>query len=82
MDPHYYQCSRRTTSTEIETVFQRAINRQRSHKSFSMPIRCGQLSIIILIIFTVILLVVFMDEAGLPEESHESLKVIKVCILK
>ena len=42
LDPHYYQCSRRTTSTEIETVFQRAINRQRSHEKFSMPIRCGE----------------------------------------
>ena len=45
LDPHYYQCSRRTTSIEIETVFQRAINRQRSHNSFSMPIRCGKLII-------------------------------------
>ena len=42
LDPHYYQCSRRTTSIEIETVFQRAINRQRSHNSFSLPIRCGK----------------------------------------
>ena len=60
LDPHYYQCSRRTTSNEIDTVFSRAINRQRSHKRFSLPIHC----------------VVFMDEAGLPEESHESLKVL------
>ena len=44
LDPHYYQCSRRTTSTEIETVFQRAINRQHSHDGFSMPIRCGKLN--------------------------------------
>jgi len=42
LDPHYYQCSRRTTSIEIETVFQHAINRQRSHKKFSMPIHCGK----------------------------------------
>jgi len=42
LDPHYYQCSRRTTSKEIEIVFQRAINRQNSHDSFSMPIRCGK----------------------------------------
>lgn len=60
LDPHYYQCSRRTTSNEIEIVFSRAINRQRSHQHFNLPIIC----------------VVFMDEAGLPEESHESLKVI------
>ena len=60
LDPHYYQCSRRTTSNEIQTVFSRAINRQRSHSRFKLPIYC----------------VVFMDEAGLPEESHESLKVL------
>ena len=60
LDPHFYQCSRRTTSNEIQTVFSRAINRQRSHAKFSLPIYC----------------VVFMDEAGLPEESHESLKVL------
>ena len=60
LDPHYYQCSRRTTSNEIQTVFSRAINRQKSHLKNSLPINC----------------VVFMDEAGLPEESHESLKVL------
>ena len=41
-------------------VFSHAINRQRSHTNFKLPIYC----------------VVFMDEAGLPEESHESLKVL------
>lgn len=60
LDPHFYQCSRRTTSIEIRTVFQRAINRQRTQAQYSLPIYC----------------VVFMDEAGLPEESHESLKVL------
>lgn len=60
LDPHFYQCSRRTTSNEIQTVFSRAINRQHSHSKFRLPIYC----------------VVFMDEAGLPEESHESLKVL------
>ena len=60
LDPQHYQCSRRTTSNEIQTVFSRAINRQRSHSQFKLPIYC----------------VVFMDEAGLPEESHESLKVL------
>ncbi len=60
LDPHYYQCSRRTTSNEIDTVFSRAINRQKSHIRFKLPVNC----------------VVFMDEAGLPEESHESLKIL------
>ena len=60
LDPHFYQCSRRTTSNEIQTVFSRAINRQRSHNEFNLHLYC----------------VVFMDEAGLPEESHESLKVL------
>ena len=60
LDPHYYQCSIRTTSNEIQTVFSRAINRQKSHLEVSLRINC----------------VVFMDEAGLPEESHESLKVL------
>ena len=60
LDPHFYQCSRQTTSNEIQTVFTRAINRQHSHCMSKLPIYC----------------VVFMDEAGLPEESHESLKVL------
>ena len=60
LDPHPYQCSRRTTSTEIEKIFAIATKRQRDHKKFNMPTNC----------------VVFMDEAGLPEESHESLKVL------
>jgi len=60
LDPQTYQCSRRTTSNEISTVFSRAINRQRSHTKVPLPVYC----------------VVFMDEAGLPEERHESLKVL------
>ena len=60
LDPHFYQCSRQTTSNEIQMIFSRAINRQRSYTKSSLPIYC----------------VVFMDEAGLPEESHESLKVL------
>ena len=60
LDPYYYQCSRRTTSNEIQTVFTRAINRQKSNTHFNLSSNC----------------VVFMDEAGLPEESHESLKVL------
>lgn len=60
LDPLYYQCSRHTTSNEVEIVFSRAVNRQRSHQKFGQPIYC----------------VVFMDEAGLPEKRHESLKVL------
>ncbi|KAJ1631512.1 hypothetical protein T492DRAFT_54450 [Pavlovales sp. CCMP2436] len=52
----FYQCSRRSTSSDIESVFTRAIERQRS----ALSRRC----------------VVFMDEAGLPEERRESLKVL------
>ncbi len=60
LDPQIYQCSRRTTSKEITTVFSLAINRQRNHQTIPLPVYC----------------VVFMDEAGLPEERHESLKVL------
>ena len=60
LDPHYYQCSRRTTSNEIQMVYSRAINCQKSHVKNSLPINC----------------VVFMDEAGFPEQGHESLKVL------
>ena len=60
LDPHFYQCSRRTTSDEIEKVFGRAINRQRSLSKIRLPVSC----------------VVFMDEAGLPEEKLESLKAL------
>jgi len=41
-------------------VFSRAITRQKNNAQFSLPIKC----------------VVFMDEAGLPEQSHESLKIL------
>jgi len=59
LDPHIYQCSRRTTSKEIEVVFKQATKRQGSLIG-GFPVTC----------------VVFMDEAGLPPESHESLKVL------
>lgn len=58
--PYFYQCSRRTTSFEIERVFRRAIDRQRSLAEVPLPVYC----------------VVFMDEAGLPEQKMESLKVL------
>ena len=53
----HYQCSRRSTSTEIEAVFKRAEDKQQmTHGDTSC--------------------FVFMDEAGLPEEQRESLKVL------
>ena len=60
IDPLFYQCSRQTTSNEINTIFTRAINRQSTYRDFALPINC----------------VVLMDEAGLPEESLESLKAL------
>ena len=60
LDPHHYQCSRRSTSLEIENVFKRAISRQQNHNKSKLSINC----------------VVFINEAGLPEGSHESLKVL------
>lgn len=60
LEPQFYQCSRRTTSIEIETVFKRAENSQERQNTDRSP----QFS------------VVFMDEAGLPEQAHESLKVL------
>ena len=60
LDPHPHQCSRRTTSIEIEKVFLRAITRQEDQLNLTTKLNC----------------VVFMDEAGLPEEKHESLKVL------
>ena len=60
LDPHFYQCSRRTTSNEVGEVFTRAINRQHSLANVPLPVYC----------------VVFMDEAGLPEDKLESLKIL------
>ena len=42
MDPHFYQCSRRTTSVEVETVFQRAVKRQAGFNELRIPINCGE----------------------------------------
>ena len=57
---HPYQCSRRSTSLEIKKVFDRAIKRQERLEDVGAKY-CN---------------VVFMDEAGLPEKKHESLKVL------
>jgi len=56
--PCFYQCSRSTTSNEIRSVFNRAISRKKTNAVASNE----EYS------------VVFMDEAGLPEEELESLK--------
>lgn len=58
--PVFYQCSRHTSSTEVEGVFQQAIERQRNFIAARFPV------------FTV----VFLDEVGLPEDRHESLKAL------
>ena len=60
LQPFFYQCSQHTSSIEIQNLFKQAIQRQKIYQSSSVPTYC----------------VVFMDEAGLPEERHESLKVL------
>ena len=60
LQPFFYQCSQHTNSNEIKNLFKQAIQRQKIYESSSVPTYC----------------VVFMDEAGLPEERHESLKVL------
>ncbi len=60
LDPYFYQCSRNTMAHEINTVFSKAVKRQKSHTNFALPINC----------------VVFMDEAGLPLEGQQSLKAL------
>ena len=59
-DPYFYQCSLSTTSNDIVVVFERAIRRQETLVHSVEKKNC----------------VVFMDEAGLPEESRESLKAL------
>ena len=57
IQPFHYQCSKSSTSNEVASVFDRAIQRQSNVKRSKQ--QC----------------LVFMDEAGLPEEEKESLKV-------
>ena len=57
---HPYQCSRRSTSVEIKKVFDRAITRQKRLENVGTRY-CD---------------VILMDEAGLPEKKHESLKIL------
>ena len=60
LDPLIYLCTRHTTSNEISILFNRAINRQRSHTKFSLPVCC----------------VVCMDHADQPQVGHKSLTVL------
>ena len=60
LQPFFYQCSQHTNSKEIESLFKQAKERQNIYEMSSVPTYC----------------VVFMDEAGLPEERRESLKVL------
>ena len=60
LQPFFYQCSRHTSSHELQNVFDQALQRQKFYEKSRVPTYC----------------VVFMDEAGLPEERHESLKVL------
>ncbi len=60
VDQHSYQCSRRSNSTEIEALFKHAIN----HKNMLDEVGIKNCTVVV------------MDEAGLTEESHESLKVL------
>ena len=60
LDSHFYQFSRNSTSTEIETIFQRAEHRQRTFDEGSVRSES----------------VVFMYNIGLEEDYHESLKVL------
>lgn len=54
IEAQYYQCSRRTTATEIEKVVNIVTKRQRSYCESNLPVRC----------------VLFMDEAGLLEKHQ------------
>ena len=60
LQPFFYQCSQHTNSNEIESLFKQAKQRQNIYEMSSVPTYC----------------VFFMVEAGLPEERHESLKVL------
>ncbi|XP_065842574.1 uncharacterized protein [Oscarella lobularis] len=60
LDPYYFQCSKRSATEDIKNLFRRAIERQTTFKDSNWPVNC----------------VVFLDEAGLPEEKRGSLKVL------
>ena len=58
LSTYHYQCSKTSTSKEVASVFESAI--QRQERADPSTHKC----------------MVFMDEAGLPEEEMESLKVL------
>ena len=60
LDVFLYQCSKYSTSTEIEGIFNSAIARQKSYDERKQDIQC----------------VVFLDEAGLPKKEKQPLKVL------
>ena len=60
LQPYFYQCSKHTSSAEVDSLFKQAVERQAIYKNSDIRTYC----------------VIFMDEAGLPEERHESLKVL------
>ncbi len=55
-----YQCSESSTADEIKSVFETAIGRQKTSRDNGYRD----------------MMVVFLDEAGLPTERHEALKII------
>ena len=59
-DVFHYQCSKSSTSDEIQTVFEKAIERQRELERVDPGRRA----------------IVFLDEAGLPSDAKESLKIL------
>uniref|UniRef100_A0A7R9YEM9 AAA+ ATPase domain-containing protein n=1 Tax=Pinguiococcus pyrenoidosus TaxID=172671 RepID=A0A7R9YEM9_9STRA len=61
LQPHYYQCSTKSTSTQVKAVFERA--RARQERVDQKQVQNYRH-------------VVFLDEAGLPEAKRESLKVL------
>ncbi|KAL6077130.1 Replication factor C small subunit [Balamuthia mandrillaris] len=61
--PFRYQCSRHSTDTEIEAIYQSAISRQRTFEGDQDPEQCSVRSTVLL------------DEGNLPENSS-SMKVI------
>ena len=60
LDPHIYQCSKHSTTEDIKTLFKKATSRQEQIDNSGH----GAVS------------VVLMDEAGLPEENLQVLKVL------
>jgi len=60
LDPFIYQCSEFTTSAEVESILRRALDREQQYERAGSRSRC----------------MVFIDEAGLPDEHKMELKVL------